>query len=199
MAEEQSTRTQILEATIALLKRGGESAVKVGLVADELGIAAPSLYHHFANRSGLIRAAYVEWYWQCLRVDGVSPELAAVAETQDQYEGMLRASIQWSYQASRHDARSVRMAVLGAAQNDPLLASEINSVNRNFLNGVAQSIKYGQKKDWVRSDIDPMALAYWAHGQIIGRVVAEMDDGVVDFAEWDKISLDAMIGVIRKK
>ena len=199
MAEEQSTRTQILEATIALLKRGGESAVKVGLVADELGIAAPSLYHHFANRSGLIRAAYVEWYWQCLRVDGVSPELAAVAETQDQYEGMLRASIQWSYQASRHEARSVRMAVLGAAQHDPLLASEINSVNRNFLNGVAQSIKYGQKKGWVRSDIDPLALAYWVHGQIIGRVVAEMDDGVVDFAEWDKISLDAMIGVIRKK
>ena len=199
MAEEQSTRTQILEATIASLKRGGESAVKVGLVADELGIAAPSLYHHFANRSGLIRAAYVEWYWQCLRVDGVSPELAAVAETQDQYEGMLRASIQWSYQASRHEARSVRMAVLGAAQNDPLLASEINSVNRNFLNGVAQSITYGQKKGWVRSDIDPMALAYWAHGQIIGRVVAEMDKGVVDFAEWDKISLDAMIGVIRSR
>ncbi len=199
MAEEQSTRTQILEATIALLKRGGESAVKVCLVADELGIAAPSLYHHFANRSGLIRAAYVEWYWQCLRVDGVSPELAAVAETQDQYEGMLRASIQWSYQASRHEARSVRMAVLGAAQNDPLLASEINSVNRNFLNGVAQSITYGQKKGWVRSDIDPMALAYWAHGQIIGRVVAEMDKGVVDFAEWDKISLDAMIGVIRSR
>ena len=199
MAEEQSTRTQILEATIALLKRGGESAVKVGLVADELGIAAPSLYHHFANRSGLIRAAYVEWYWQCLRVDGVSPELAAVAETQDQYEGMLRASIQWSYQASRHEARSVRMAVLGAAQNDPLLASEINSVNRNFLNGVAQSITYGQKKGWVRLDIDPMALAYWAHGQIIGRVVAEMDEGVVDFAEWDKISLDAMIGVIRSR
>ena len=199
MAEEQSTRTQILEATIALLKRGGESAVKVGLVADELGIAAPSLYHHFANRSALIRAAYVEWYWQCLRVDGATPELAAVAETQEQYEATLRASIMWSYQASRHDARSVRMAVLGAAQNDPLLASEVNSVNRNFLNSVAQSVIYGQKMGWVRSDIDPLALAYWAHGQIIGRVVAEMDDGVVDFDDWDKISIDAMLGVIRSK
>jgi hypothetical protein len=91
------------------------------------------------------------------------------------------------------------MAVLGAAQNDPLLASEINSVNRNFLDNVAQSVIYGQKKGWVRSDIDPLALAYWAHGQIIGRVVAEMDDGVVDFAEWDKISIDAMLGVIRSK
>jgi AcrR family transcriptional regulator len=199
VAKEQSTRTQILEATIALLKRGGESAVKVGLVADELGIAAPSLYHHFANRSGLIRAAYVEWYWQCLRIDGATPELASVAETQEQYEATLRASIMWSYQASRHDARSVRMAVLGAAQNDPLLASEINSVNRNFLNNVAQSVIYGQKKGWVRSDIDPLALAYWAHGQIIGRVVAEMDDGAVNFAEWDKISIDAMFGVIRKQ
>ena len=199
MPEEQSTRSHILEATIALFKGGGESAVKVGLVAEELGIAAPSLYHHFANRSELIRAAYVEWYWQCLRVDGATPELAAVAETQEQYEATLRASIVWSYQASRHEARSVRMAVLGAAQNDPLLASEINSVNRNFLNGVAQSVIYGQKKGWVRSDIDPLALAYWAHGQIIGRVIAEMDDGVVDFAEWDKISIDAMLGVIRSK
>jgi AcrR family transcriptional regulator len=199
MAEEQSTRSHILEATIALLKGGGESAVKVGLVAEELGIAAPSLYHHFANRSELIRAAYVEWYWQCLRVDGATPELAAVAETQEQYEATLRASIVWSYQASRHEARSVRMAVLGAAQNDPLLASEINSVNRNFLNGVAQSVIYGQKMGWVRPDIDPLALAYWAHGQIIGRVVVEMDDGVVNFDDWDKISIDAMLGVIRSK
>jgi AcrR family transcriptional regulator len=199
MLGEQSTKSQILEATIALLKGGGESEVKVGLIAEELGIAAPSLYHHFANRAELIRAAYVEWYWQSLRIDGATPELAAVAETQEQYEATLRASIMWSYQASRHEARSVRMAVLGAAQNDPLLASEINSVNRNFLNGVAQSVIYGQKKGWVRSDIDPLALAYWAHGQIIGRVVAEMDDGVVDFDDWDKISIDAMFGVIRSK
>ena len=68
MLGEQSTKSQILEATIALLKSGGESAVKVGLIAEELGIAAPSLYHHFANRAELIRAAYVEWYWQCLRI-----------------------------------------------------------------------------------------------------------------------------------
>ena len=198
MPGEQSTKSQILEATIALLKSGGESAVKVGLIADELGIAAPSLYHHFANRSELIRAAYVEWYWQCLRIDGATPELAAVAETQEQYEATLRASIMWSYQYSRHEVRSVRLAVLGAAQNDPLLASEINSVNRNFLNSVAQSVVYGQKKGWVRSDIDPLALAYWAHGQIVGRVVAEMDDGVVNYEDWDKISIDAMLGVIRK-
>ena len=45
MLGEQSTKSQILEATIALLKSGGESAVKVGLIAEELGIAAPSLYH----------------------------------------------------------------------------------------------------------------------------------------------------------
>ena len=196
MLGEQSTKSQILEATIALLKSGGESAVKVGLIAEELGIAAPSLYHHFANRAELIRAAYVEWYWQCLRIDGATPELAAVAETQEQYEATLRASIMWSYQASRHEARSVRMAVLGAAQNDPLLASEINSVNRNFLNGVAQTVIYGQKKGWVRSDIDPLALAYWAHGQIIGRVVAEMDDGVIDLEHWDALSFEMVSTIL---
>jgi len=50
--------------------------------------------------------------------------------------------------------------------------------------------------DWAEQN---MALAYWAHGQIIGRVVAEMDNEIVNFAEWDKISIDAMLGVIRKR
>ena len=41
-----------------------------------------------------------------------------------------------------------------------------------------------------------MATAYWLHGQIIGRVVAEMDPGQVDFAEWDKVSFEAVLGLI---
>ena len=199
MSEKPSTKSQILEAAISLLKEGGESAVKVGRIAKELSISAPSIYYHFTDRSELVRAAYVEWYWQSLRIDGPTPELATFSETQEQYEATLRTSLKWSYQVSRQESRSVRIAVLGAAQSDPLLASEINSVNRNFLNGVAKSVIFGQEKGWVRDDLDPLAVSYWLHGQIIGRVVAEMDADVVNFEHWDKISVDAILGLIRKK
>ena len=39
-------------------------------------------------------------------------------------------------------------------------------------------------------------MAYWLHGQIIGRVVAEMDPGHVDLAQWDKVSFEAVLGMI---
>jgi hypothetical protein len=30
------------------------------------------------------------------------------------------------------------------------------------------------------------------HGQILGRVVAEMDEGIVDLEQWDALSFEAV-------
>jgi hypothetical protein len=37
-----------------------------------------------------------------------------------------------------------------------------------------------------------MATAYWLHGQINGRVVAEMNPGVVDLEKWDAVSYEVV-------
>ena len=52
---------------------------------------------------------------------------------------------------------------------------------------------FAQQKGWLRIDLDPLATAYWLHGQIIGRTVAEMDLGQVDLAQWDKVSFEAIL------
>lgn len=54
MAVALDTRTRILDATIDLLASGGDSAVRLALVAEALEISEPSIYHHFKNRSELI-------------------------------------------------------------------------------------------------------------------------------------------------
>jgi len=192
----ESTKSRILNAAIAMMDEGGEAAVRLGAIAENLGIKEPSIYHHFTNRTELISAAYVEWYWQCLKTDIPVEAMMVLVETKDDYVRALRKTMEWSYQPERHHSRAIRLSVLGAAQRNPDLAVSINDINKKFLASIADAANVAQQKGWLRTDLDPMAIAYWLHGQIIGRTVAEMDPGHVDLAQWDKVSFEAVLGLI---
>lgn len=192
----ESTRSRILNAAIEMMEIGGESSVRLGAIAEALGIKEPSIYHHFSNRTELINAAYVEWYWQCLETDIPVEAMMMLVETKEDYVRTVRKTMEWSYQPARHHARAIRLSVLGAAQRNPDLAVAINDMNKKFLATIADSVMVAQQKGWLRTGLDPMATAYWLHGQIIGRTVAEMDPGHVDLAQWDKVSFEAVLSLM---
>ena len=192
----ESTRSRILNAAIKMMETGGESSVRLSAIAEGLGIKEPSIYHHFTNRTELVNAAYVEWYWQCLKTEIPVEAMMVLVDSREDYVRAVRKSMEWSYQPERHHARAIRVSVLGAAQRNPDLAIAINDINKKFLATIAGAASVAQQKGWLRADLDPMATAYWLHGQIIGRTVAEMDPGHVDLAEWDKVSFEAVLGVL---
>ena len=192
----ESTRSRILDAAIEMMEAGGESSVRLSEIAETLGIKEPSIYHHFRNRTELVSAAYIEWYWQCLKTDIPVEAMMVLVDSKEDYVRAIRKSMEWSYQPERHHARSIRLSVLGAAQRTPELAIAINDINKKFLATVADSVLLAQQKGWLRADLDPKAIAYWLHGQIIGRTVAEMDPGHVDLAQWDKVSFEAVLGLM---
>jgi AcrR family transcriptional regulator len=192
----ESTRSRILNAAIAMMETGGESSVRLSAIAEGLGIKEPSIYHHFTNRTELVNAAYVEWYWQCLKTEIPVEAMMVLVDSKEDYVRAVRKSMEWSYRPERHHARAIRVSVLGAAQRNPDLAIAINDINKKFLATIADATSVAQQKGWLRADLDPMATAYWLHGQIIGRTVAEMDPGHVDLAEWDKVSFEAVLGVL---
>ena len=191
-----STRSRIINAAIEMMDAGGESSVRLGAIAEALGIKEPSIYHHFTNRTELVNAAYVEWYWQGLKTDIPVEAMMALVDTQEDYVRAFRKTMEWSYRPERHHARAIRLSVLGAAQRNPELADAVNEINKKFLATVADSVLFAQQKGWLRADLDPMATAYWLHGQIVGRAVAEMDPGHVDLAQWDKVSFEAVLGLM---
>ena len=192
----ESTRSRILNAAIEMMDVGGESSVRLSAIAETLSIKEPSIYHHFTNRTELVNAAYIEWYWQCLKTDIPVEAMMAIVDSKEDYVRVFRKSMEWSYQPERHHARSIRLSVLGAAQRNPELAVAINDINKKFLATIADSVLFAQQKGWLRKDLDPMATAYWLHGQIIGRTVAEMDPGQVDLAQWDKVSFEAVLSLM---
>ena len=124
----ESTRSRILNAAIEMMETGGESSVRLSAIAEALGIKEPSIYHHFSNRTELVNAAYIEWYWQCLKTDIPVEAMMALVESKEDYVRAFRKSMEWSYQPARHHARAIRLSVLGAAQRNPELAVAINDI-----------------------------------------------------------------------
>lgn len=192
-------RTKMIDATIKMMEDGGEAAVRVAKIAEIIGVTEPLVYHHFKNRAALVTAAYTEWYQRCQDLEVPVEQLLAMVNNQDEYERALRASLTWSYKSARIAARRVRLSVIGAAQTNPELAEEVNRVNRLFLSSMARTMEHAQNNGWVRKDLDPLVTAYWLHGQINGRVIAEMDEGSIDLAKWDEISFDAIFSLIRPR
>ncbi len=192
-------RSQMISAAIEMMEVAGEGSVRVAMIAEKVGVTEPLVYHHFKNRAALVTAAYAEWYKRCQDLEVPIDQLMAMVNNQEEYERAVRASVTWSYQPERIAARGVRLSVIGAAQTNPELAKAVNQINRSFLTSLAQATEYAQTKGWVRSDLDPMAMAYWLHGQINGRVVAEMDEGCIDLAKWDEVSFDAIFSLIRPR
>jgi AcrR family transcriptional regulator len=189
----------MIDAAIEMMEVAGEGSVRVAKVAEKVGVTEPLVYHHFKNRAALVTAAYAEWYKRCQDLEVPIDQLMMMVTNQEEYEGAIRASLTWSYKAERVAARSVRLSVIGAAQTNPELAIAINEINRSFLTSLAKTMEYAQSQGWVRTDLDPLATAYWLHGQINGRVVAEMDNGCLDLAKWDEVSFDAIFSLIRPR
>jgi AcrR family transcriptional regulator len=189
----------MIDAAIEMMEVAGEGSVRVAKIAEKVGVTEPLVYHHFKNRAALVTAAYGEWYKRCQDLEVPIDQLMMMVTNQEEYEGAIRASLTWSYKAERVAARSVRLSVIGAAQTNPVLAEVVNEINRSFLTSLAKTMEYAQSQGWVRTDLDPLAAAYWLHGQINGRVVAEMDNGCLDLAKWDEVSFDAIFSLIRPR
>lgn len=197
MSSNSDMRSQMISAAIEMMEVAGEGSVRVAKIAEKVGVTEPLVYHHFKNRAALVTAAYAEWYKRCQDLEVPVESLMMLVDSQEHYEKALRASMGWSYRDERIDARKVRLSVIGAAQTNPELAEAVNEINRTFLRSLAKGMEIAQSKGWVRTDLDPMAMAYWLHGQINGRVIAEMDQGCIDMEKWNAISFEAVLSLLR--
>jgi hypothetical protein len=91
------------------------------------------------------------------------------------------------------------MNVMGAAQSSPAIAAAVIEVNHETAESLARVMTFGQEKGWVTKDLDALALSYWGIGQINGRVMAEMNPSQVDLDAWNKVSIEAVMGIYRYK
>jgi AcrR family transcriptional regulator len=187
------TRTRILEAAMSVIEDTGEGALRVQKIAESVGVREPSVYHFFKNREELVEAAHIERYRRS-HLEMVRPFQAgaALADNAEDFRRIVKKILSLVYSAEREDIRSTRMSVLGAAQTSPKIAEAIRQINFEVFSKVAEVFATAQEKNWIRKEVDPLAAAYWINGQILGRVMAEMDKERVDLDKWNQISETAV-------
>ena len=200
MSTELDTRAKLLNATIMAIDAGGEVSVRVSNVASAVGVREPSVYHFFKNREALVEAAQIERYRRSYTEMMVPFEAAAMmSDSWDDFERSVRKIFAAVYSPDRAQLRSIRKNVMGAAQSSPAIAAAVIEINHETAESLARVMTFGQEKGWVTKDLDAMALAYWGIGQINGRVMAEMNPSQVDLDAWNKVSIEAVLGVYRWK
>jgi len=149
VANQEDTRTRILNLAIAAIDAGGEAAIRVNHLVAAAGVRPPVLYHYFGSRDGLIVAAHAERYRQAL-TSSAHPILDAMmmCVEEEDYVQLIVANISLMLDEGR-DRRRIRFQALGAAVSRPELHEAIQDAHRSAVRETTKIFAFGQVRGWM--------------------------------------------------
>ncbi len=189
MTEKNTTRERLLKATAAAIDKGGEGAVRIRDLTKSCNITAPSIYHFFGSREGLIDAAQAFRFSRGQLQLGNAFSIAIhQCKNKAQFVKLAHQFLTTMFSYERRAIRNVRLNVLGNAVNRPDLSKELSHVQEESNKVVGESLRYAQSKGWVRDDFNGDMFAAWLNGMVNSRRLIEMN-GVHPLGdEWDVIA-----------
>ena len=189
MAEINNTRERLLKAAAATIDKGGEGAVRIRDLTKSCDITAPSIYHFFGSREGLIDAAQAYRFSRGQRQ--LSDAFASAIHTcksKTQFVELAHRFLETMFAPDRRIIRNSRLNVLGNAVNRPALSKELALVQDESNKVVGESLGYAQTKGWVRDDFNTEMFAAWLNGMVNSRRLIEMNGTHPLGDEWDVIA-----------
>ena len=189
MAEINNTRERLIKATAATIDKGGEGAVRIRDLTKSCDITAPSIYHFFGSREGLIDAAQAYRFSRGqLQLGNAFASAIHQCKNKTQFVELAHRFLTTMFSYERRAIRNVRLNVLGNAVNRPDLSKELAHVQEETNVVVGESMRYAQSKGWVRDDFNVDMFAAWLNGMVNSRRLIEMN-GIHPLSdEWDVIA-----------
>jgi len=189
VTEKNTSRERLLKATAAAIDKGGEGAVRIRDLTKSCNITAPSIYHFFGSREGLIDAAQAFRFSRGqLQLGNAFHSAIHQCKNKTQFVELAHRFLATMFSYERRAIRNVRLNVLGNAVNRPDLSKELAHVQEETNMVVGESMRYAQSKGWVRDDFNGDMFAAWLNGMVNSRRLIEMN-GIHPLAdEWDIIA-----------
>ena len=197
MPRSDNTQDRLLKAAADAIDKGGEAAVKIREIAKKANVTAPSVYHFFGSREGLVEAALAHRYLRGLARLG-DDYAAAVhrATSKTTFTTITHTFLRQMFSRDRQNIRKVRVNVLGSAQYRPSLAKELAHAQDLANKNVGETIRYAQTKGWVRKDFDHEMFTAWLTGVVHGRLLIELNGEHSKSHEWDVVATRAICLVL---
>ena len=167
----------LIEATAAALEREGEAGVRIAEICDVTGVAYGTVYHHFGDRNGLIRAA------QFARLrDQPGQDIAAFAEALDgddptaNFVTQLLDICRGLADPARGPVRLVRTSVLTTAQHDPEFLPAVTELETQVMTDLVATIDRAKAAGIADPSLDSLALASYIAAVAYGLVLIEFNE-----------------------
>lgn len=188
-----STKEILLDVAIRIINEKGEAGLRIEDLLDEVDVTAPTLYHHFGNREGLIIEAQAERFLRSSRV-GVSEIIEAfnASKTVDDLKKVVRLAVSYRGDTSRIEYRLQRLNALGAAYARPGLATRIVDAQESVVREIADAMRPFQTKGLIRSDVDLEMVVAWYYGALLGGLLVELTPSTLDSSQWAVVMIDAV-------
>lgn len=195
----KETVSLVIDAARRAMKQAGESAVRVQEISMETGVSIGSIYHHFGDREGLIRAAYVGQFSEAVKGDvdrlrAWSVKIQSAADLRAHYDEML------SFLAKHFELMPLaeRAAIVGSALSRKDLRDAIAEAHTRLSDGLTEVMQNLAKVGVLKQHLVPRAAAQVILGLLHGRVLAELDNDTSTTSEdWNKAALSAFSGLVR--
>jgi AcrR family transcriptional regulator len=164
------TRVEILEAAITLFARRGFLATTMAELAKAIRMTPGALYWHFPTKEDLLLAAIEDLHQRFLNefVDLLSEHRKLTAR--EQLISFLNRSQQFLRYHREYGIFFGMVAAESAEANDRV-ADAIREKLDIYVQVAAGIIRYGQKKQEFRTDVDPLHTAHGVMSAYMGLLV----------------------------
>ena len=192
----QDTIATVLAETNKAIKDGGEAAVRVQEISAKAKVSIGSIYHHFGDRDGLIRAAYVETFRSAIqsdidRVQRFMTRMTSAKEIAQHYDEMLAFLNHHFKQFPARDQANT----IGSTTGRPLLRDALIEVQTELTSSLTEVMQLLKDRGILKPHLEPRAAAVMTLGMLHGRVIAEFDKAPVKGEDWNASMLAAFNGL----
>ncbi len=177
----------VLDAVADRLLSGDELAIRIPEICDATGVNYGSVYHHFGSREGVIDAAYNMIFSRLVEEDlALFEHVNDSVETLEEYITVMQPIVSTlSSGPARKTRRAIRIRIVAAAATRPGLKGLIGETQARLTDELRRLTEMAQKKEWLRDDIAPEALAVLFQILIFGRALDDVSVAPVDEALWE--------------
>lgn len=195
-ARAKDTIAQLIAATDAAMREGGEASVRIQDISSQTGISIGSIYHHFGDRDGLIRATLVHNFAAYTaadlpRVKAFMERMSSKAEMAEHYDEMFA----FVKQHFHHQSALERAAIVGNAAGRPKLREELAEVQHELNVSATEAMQIAADRQILKAHLNPRAAAMVVLGMFLGRALAELDNEPVADDDWTRAMLSAFSGL----
>jgi AcrR family transcriptional regulator len=179
--ETHPTKTKLIEATTALLKRHKSAELSVDMVLAESNISKGSLYHHFEDLEDLIEVTLLARYakWVDINVVTMSNILVNARSSKDIYMGLVEIT-ERSQDRNLSKERFFRAEVLAKANSSPRFAKKLQDLQQQLTDSLTDLIREAQEKNYYDKSNDPKAVAVFIQAYTLGKIVDDMSSSQVN-------------------